>query len=181
MDTAKELSAGAIAGMVQVLVGQPFDTVKVRLQTQSIYKGPIDCAKKTFEIDGLKGFYKGTLTPLVGTGVCVAVQFGAMEGAKRYFGGGQLTIPQLYMSGAFAGLANSVISGPMEHVRIRLQVQQGVGEYKGPGDFISKVYRQYGVGGLFKGQGITLLREGHGFGVYFAVYEYFIQRVVFIN
>lgn len=66
----------------------------------------------------------------------------------------------------------------MEHVRTRLQVQSaGVKVYTGPGDFISKVYKEWGVRGLFKGQGITLLREFHGYGIYFMVYEALIQKV----
>jgi hypothetical protein len=64
--TAKELTAGSVGGICQVLVGQPFDTVKVRLQTSNLYSGVIDCASKTLKSDGLMGFYKGTLTPLLG-------------------------------------------------------------------------------------------------------------------
>ncbi len=68
----------------------------------------------------------------------------------------------------------------MEHVRTRLQVQSGaVKEYQGPGDFIKKVYGKYGFKGLFKGQMITLLREFHGYGIYFMVYESLIQKVYF--
>ena len=62
LQTAKELFAGSVGGIVQVLVGQPFDTVKVRLQTQSsanpIYSGMVDCAAKTLKNEGLGGFYK---------------------------------------------------------------------------------------------------------------------------
>jgi solute carrier family 25 carnitine/acylcarnitine transporter 20/29 len=66
----------------------------------------------------------------------------------------------------------------MEHVRTRLQIQSaGVKEYMGPGDFIKKVVGKYGLNGLFKGQAITLLREIHGYGIYFMVYEGLIQRV----
>lgn len=62
--------------------------------------------------EGIKGLYKGTVTPLLGAGVCVGVQFGAVEWAKRVFSGpGDLSVSQLYISGAFAGLCNSIISG----------------------------------------------------------------------
>jgi solute carrier family 25 carnitine/acylcarnitine transporter 20/29 len=56
--TAKELFAGSMAGMAQVLVGQPFDTVKVRLQTTQTYSGALDCAKRTLQAEGVGGFYK---------------------------------------------------------------------------------------------------------------------------
>lgn len=71
------------------------------------------------------------MTPLLGIGVCVSIQFGALEYAKRVFavqnvaigrggqGGKTLTAEQLFFSGVFAGLANGVVSGPVEHIRIR--------------------------------------------------------------
>ncbi|KAJ3103824.1 Mitochondrial carrier protein ymc2 [Phlyctochytrium planicorne] len=134
------------------------------------------------------GIVQGTLTPLIGIGACVSIQFGALEAAKRHFAArnpskdpNALSAGQLYLSGAASGLANSVLSGPIEHVRTRLQVQAGSAEsaaYKGPVDFARKVVGQYGIAGLYKGQGITLLREFHGYGIYFMTYEALIQRTM---
>jgi solute carrier family 25 (mitochondrial carnitine/acylcarnitine transporter), member 20/29 len=74
---------------------------------------------------------QGTLTPLLGIGVCVSIQFGALEHTKRYFAsknlasgiggenGALLTAPQLLTAGVAAGLANGFVSGPVEHIRIR--------------------------------------------------------------
>jgi solute carrier family 25 carnitine/acylcarnitine transporter 20/29 len=74
---------------------------------------------------------QGTLTPLLGTGVCVSIQFGVLEYTKRYFagrnlangqggmGGKDLSAGQLLVAGVLAGLANGVVSGPVEHIRIR--------------------------------------------------------------
>jgi solute carrier family 25 carnitine/acylcarnitine transporter 20/29 len=59
--TFKELFAGSVGGITQVLTGQPFDTVKVRLQTQPtppIYSGVSDCVKKIASQEGPFGFYK---------------------------------------------------------------------------------------------------------------------------
>lgn len=54
----KEILAGCMRGCVQVFVGHPLDTIKIRLQTQSIHNpmfaGPIDCFKKTFQREGVK-------------------------------------------------------------------------------------------------------------------------------
>jgi solute carrier family 25 carnitine/acylcarnitine transporter 20/29 len=38
-ETTKDLFSGAVGGIAQVLIGQPFDIIKVRLQTTSDYKG----------------------------------------------------------------------------------------------------------------------------------------------
>ncbi|KAJ3086245.1 Mitochondrial carrier protein ymc2 [Quaeritorhiza haematococci] len=203
MQTAKELFAGSIGGIVQVLVGQPFDTVKVRLQTQPkdapLYNGMGDCIAKTYKNDGFAGFYKGTLTPLIGIGACVSIQFGALEYMKRIFveknkaasspTPTQLSIPQLFVAGAVSGTANSFLAGPIEHVRTRLQIQTKSGAagaaagnaaayYTGPGDFVRKVYGAHGIPGIFKGQVVTIVRECLGFGMYFTTYEWLIQRAM---
>ena len=54
----KDIVAGSFAGVVQVLSGQPFDLVKVRLQTSSSYNGTIDCVKKIYQNEGIAAFYK---------------------------------------------------------------------------------------------------------------------------
>ncbi|KAI8916694.1 mitochondrial carrier domain-containing protein [Powellomyces hirtus] len=175
---------------------QPFDTVKVRLQTQPrdkpTYSGMGDCVKQTLKNEGFAGFYKGTLTPLIGVGACVAIQFGALETAKRELtlmnarNGARepthLTMGQLFVAGAASGIANSVLSGPIEHVRTRLQVQSrgaaAAGGYSGPLDFARKVASAYGVSALYKGQCVTLVREFVGYGSYFSTYEWLMQRAM---
>ncbi|KAJ7092010.1 mitochondrial carrier domain-containing protein [Mycena belliarum] len=189
--TVKDLTAGTAGGIAQVLVGQPFDIVKVRMQTASAgtYTGMMHCATGILKNEGPLAFYKGTLTPLLGIGVCVSIQFGALESTKRFFaarnaargtggaGGATLTGAQIFAAGVGAGVANGFVSGPVEHIRIRLQTQSSVSpEYKGPLDAIRKIYSAHGVRGVFKGQGVTLAREAAGYGVYFLAYEKLVQR-----
>ncbi|KAJ1951020.1 Mitochondrial carrier protein ymc2 [Linderina macrospora] len=190
MRAVKDCVAGSAGGIMQVLVGQPFDTVKVRMQTQpDLYKGTMDAVRKTIQNDGFGGFYKGTTTPLVGVGLCVSIQFLVMEHMKRTFGringtpanqAPVLTPSQLYMAGAAAGLANSVVSGPVEHIRVRLQVQSSgaAAEYKGPIDCIKKIYKGFGWSGIYRGHVATLIREFHGYGMYFLAYEALVQRTM---
>ncbi|WVQ72121.1 hypothetical protein IAR50_001666 [Cryptococcus sp. DSM 104548] len=181
----KDLIGGSIGGIAQVLVGQPFDIVKVRVQTSppGTYKSPLECATRLLKNDGPLGFYKGTLTPLLGIGACVSIQFGAMEYAKRFFrgrnGGGDLNLGQFWLSGAFAGVANTVVCNPVEHIRIRLQTQPDVVPklYNGPVDCAAKLYKNGGgLKGIFKAQSATMLRDGVGCGFYFLAYEGLVQR-----
>ncbi|KJA27846.1 hypothetical protein HYPSUDRAFT_51795 [Hypholoma sublateritium FD-334 SS-4] len=189
-NTGKDLTAGTFGGICQVLVGQPFDIVKVRMQTapKGTYNGMVHCAGGILKNEGPLAFYKGTLTPLLGIGACVSIQFGALEYCKRIFAsqnlavgrggeeGKSLTSSQLFVSGVFAGLANGVVSGPVEHIRIRLQTQSNTNPtYGGPWDAIKKIYNQRGIAGIYKGQGVTLLREASGYGIYFLTYEKLVQ------
>jgi solute carrier family 25 carnitine/acylcarnitine transporter 20/29 len=41
---------------------------------------------------------------------------------------------------------------------------------------MKKIYSAHGIAGIYKGQGVTLLREATGYGVYFLAYEKLVQR-----
>ncbi|KAF8268631.1 mitochondrial carrier [Lactarius quietus] len=189
--TAKDLTAGTTGGIAQVLVGQPFDIVKVRMQTSAkgTYSGMLDCAGGILRNEGPLAFYKGTLTPLLGIGACVSIQFGVLEYTKRYFASQNLrsgkgaaesavlSSSQLLVAGALAGVGNGFVSGPVEHIRIRLQTQSNTNPvYRGPLDAIKKISSKYGIRGIYKGQNVTFLREATGYGVYFWAYEKLVQR-----
>ncbi|KAL2268351.1 hypothetical protein VTJ83DRAFT_3197 [Remersonia thermophila] len=193
--TAKDLLSGAAGGIAQVLIGQPFDIVKVRLQTQTTHPSAFAAAQSIWRNEGPLAFYKGTLTPLLGIGACVSIQFGAFHFARRYLESRAaasssssssssstaprpLTYSELYAAGAFAGVANSVLSGPIEHVRIRLQTQpHGAARlYGGPWDCVRKLARAGGWGhGLYRGQAVTVLREAQAYGVWFLAFEYLMN------
>ncbi|GMG54708.1 unnamed protein product [Ambrosiozyma monospora] len=83
----KDIIAGTMGGIAQVLVGQPFDTTKVRLQSAKPgqFNGPLDVISQLIKNEGPLAFYKGTLTPLVGVGVVISIQFGVNEYMKRFF------------------------------------------------------------------------------------------------
>lgn len=183
----KDLLAGTVGGICQVLVGQPLDMIKVRLQSSSQYNSMSHAAVQIFRTEGFLGFYKGTALPLIGIGACVSIQFGCLEAAKRAFktrneaggrGGTGLSLSQLYLSGAAAGLGNSLISGPVEHIRIRLQTASASSDaFKGPLDALSSIIRSDGIlRGLYCGQLITIAREFHGYGMYFLGYEWLVER-----
>lgn len=90
-----------------------------------------------------------------------------------------LSLGQLFLAGAASGTANSILSGPIEHIRTRLQVQNNAtapDTYKGPVDLVKRVFAQHGIAGIYKGQGITITREFFGYGMYFLAYEWLIQR-----
>jgi solute carrier family 25 carnitine/acylcarnitine transporter 20/29 len=65
----RSLAAGGFGGVCAVVVGHPFDLVKVRLQTaeKGVYSGAIDVVRKGIARDGLRrGLYAGVSAPLVG-------------------------------------------------------------------------------------------------------------------
>ena len=92
--SVKDVIAGFVSGWTQVIIMQPFEIVKIRLQTQSnvspYYNGMIDCFKKIAVEEGSLSFYKGiskpnlgTVTPLIGIGFQASAMFFTYEWAKR--------------------------------------------------------------------------------------------------
>lgn len=197
-DVAKDLAAGTVGGVAQLVVGHPFDTIKVKLQSQPTplpgqlpkYTGAIDAVKKTLAAEGPGGLYKGMGAPLATVAVFNAVLFsvrGQMETLLRSEPGAPLTVSQQVIAGAGAGTAVSVLATPTELIKCRLQAQGagaavaegGAGaavtaalKYSGPMDVAKQVLRsEGGVRGLFKGMLPTLAREVPGNATMFGVYE----------
>jgi solute carrier family 25 carnitine/acylcarnitine transporter 20/29 len=117
----------------------------------------------------------------------VSVQFGAYHEARRRleelnkkkYANPALSYTQYYLAGSFAGITNSVLSGPIEHVRIRLQAQpHGAGRlYSGPLDCVSKLAAQGGaLRGLYRGQAVTVIREAQAYGAWFAAFEFMMNQ-----
>ncbi|EFJ22553.1 hypothetical protein SELMODRAFT_443165 [Selaginella moellendorffii] len=194
MDVAKDLTSGTLAGVAQLLVGHPFDTIKVKLQSQPaprpgeppIYAGAIDAVKKTLAAEGSRGLYKGMGAPLATVAVFNAVLFasrGQMESIFRERPGQILTVQQQMLCGAGAGVAVSLVACPTELVKCRLQAQSALAasgaagvatvSYAGPMDVARHVARNEGgaVVGLYKGLFPTLLREVPGNAAMFGSYE----------
>ena len=181
-----EFLAGWVGGIGQVLTAQPFDIIKIRLQTQSttnpIYTSTADCFKKILKNEGPLTFYKGTASPLIGVGSICATQFMAYQECKKKlsdFGIKAGTNLSFFISGTFAGCASSFIVAPVEHLRIRMQIQgtKKVKLYTGSIDAGIKIFKQYGISGVAKGWVATVARDGTFFGFYFMFYE-IIARLI---
>jgi len=178
-----EFFCGLLGGCAGVLVGHPFDTVKVKLQTQDfrnpLYKGTVDCFRQTVNRDGMRGLYRGMASPLVGVGGINAVIFGVQRYTNRLFTN-QDALSSHFLSGVCAGVTQSVICSPVELTKTRLQIQADRGgplKYKGAIHCLQEIYRTEGVRGIFRGQLSTVLREAPAFGTYFLSFEV-ISRVL---
>lgn len=85
----RSLAAGGFGGVCAVVVGHPFDLVKVRLQTaeRGVYSSALDVVRKSIAKDGLRrGLYAGVSAPLVGvTPMCMLPSvFGEQELTLAY-------------------------------------------------------------------------------------------------
>lgn len=133
-DVAKDLTAGTVGGAANLIVGHPFDTIKVKLQSQPTpapgqlpkYSGAIDAVKQTVAAEGPRGLYKGMGAPLATVAAFNAVLFsvrGQMEALLRTEPGVPLTAKQQVVAGAGAGIAVSFLACPTELIKCRSVAQ----------------------------------------------------------
>ena len=77
--SAYNFGLGGIAGSIGATLVYPIDLVKTRMQNQRssvvgeplMYKNSIDCVKKVFRNEGLRGFYSGLGPQLLGVAPCL--------------------------------------------------------------------------------------------------------------
>ena len=173
--------SGGIGGICLVLVGHPFDLVKVRLQAGIHQYGSMGNAfKNIITKDGIFGLYRGMLAPIIGVTPIFAVSFWGyafgMKIATNFDENPQKkpTLAQISFAGAFSALPTTALMVPFERLKVMAQIQEG-SAYKGPGSILASMLRTKGVGSsiktLYKGTIATLVRDAPGSVAYFATYE----------
>jgi len=168
---ALDFVAGCVGGCAGLAVGHPFDTLKVRLQTDDLrnpkYKGTLHCLSDTIRKESWRGLYKGIMPPMAGVAAVNAIAFGVYGAVQRRLDNPE-TLTSLFMAGACAGVAQSVVVAPMEMVKSRMQIQT---TNRGAIHCLREQYKHFGIRGVYKGMGITVCREIPGFGSYFVGFE----------
>ena len=77
-------TAGLFAGFAQTVVGHPFDTVKVRMQTGN-FASSWTCLQWTVRNEGVRGLFAGISSPMVSSIALSAVLFGSYENFRELF------------------------------------------------------------------------------------------------
>jgi solute carrier family 25 carnitine/acylcarnitine transporter 20/29 len=125
--------SGTCSGITKLIVGHPFDTIKVRLQVDNTkrFGGPLDCLKQTINKEGLiRGLYKGYQPPLVGWTIIDSVLWGSLIQYRTILqssnpNNSPLSLTQHAVAGMLAGWTSVIVVTPIEQVKARLQVQYG--------------------------------------------------------
>ncbi|CAF3070841.1 unnamed protein product [Rotaria socialis] len=187
---ALDFGFGFVAGVTGTIAGYPFDTVKVRLQTQTLshrlYSGSLDCFIKIAKQESVLGFYKGMSSPMFGVALINGIVFSVQNFSKVLFEDPN-TYAALAATGAIAGGVQASICSPIELIKTRLQMQ-GIGQqrklftlstnlYKGPIDCLNKSYTRQGFRyGVMRGLSMTLARDIPSFAAYFPAWQFFVSH-----
>ncbi|XP_004627301.1 solute carrier family 25 member 45 isoform X1 [Octodon degus] len=183
----EEFVAGWISGALGLVMGYPFDTVKVRLQTQNTYRGIMDCMIKIYRHESVLGFYKGMSFPIASIGMVNSVLFGvysntlqALTSTSHQDRRAQLpSYTCIFIAGCTGGFLQAYSLAPFDIIKVRLQNQtesrvrpgSPLPRYQGPMHCAATILREEGFRGLFRGSGALMLRDTPTLGLYFITYE----------
>mmetsp|Transcript_13062 Transcript_13062/g.28315 ORF Transcript_13062/g.28315 Transcript_13062/m.28315 type:complete len:362 (+) Transcript_13062:52-1137(+) len=211
-----DLIAGGVAGSASVVVGHPFDTIKVRMQVappaSSAAAGSAGMSAAATSFGGVSSLFRGIGAPLSTAAVVNAIIFASYGATSRLWDAayhlphdeeeeihGVLAgaegaillehtppstrnqITKNFVCGSIAGLVQSTVICPMEHVKCRLQIQHAKGAsdyiYKNSFDAASKIVGRHGVRGIYRGMASTCWREAPGYGFYFVTYDLIRDKI----
>ncbi|EPE10696.1 solute carrier family 25 member 45 [Ophiostoma piceae UAMH 11346] len=192
--------AGYISGAASILVGNPLDLVKVRLQAGGPLSKPTDAPSASAGSRGTQtvaqalfrrtaALAAGSAAPVLGYGALNALLFVSYRQAELFLtppgldGDGSSrpaspTAATTWVAGAVAGMATWIVSAPTELVKCRAQLaaqavpRAGAAPAPAPSSFqiAKEVWRAEGVRGFFLGGTVTALRDSIGYGFYFWSY-----------
>ncbi|KAL8678223.1 MAG: hypothetical protein Q9186_005406 [Xanthomendoza sp. 1 TL-2023] len=194
LEAVKDVAFGSIAGTIGKVIEYPFDTIKVRLQSQPyppIYSGPLNCFRQSLLTPegGFRSLYRGISAPLFGAAIETSSLFFSYRIAQTTLqafvpslpqgNGERLPLEALLACGAISGAATSLLLTPIELVKCKLQypvtvVADNVSvshKRRGPLSVIASVFRNHGILGFWRGQLGTLIRETGGSAAWFGSYE----------
>ncbi|KAK5112632.1 hypothetical protein LTR62_003947 [Meristemomyces frigidus] len=172
--------AGGVAGMISQAVVYPLDTLKFRMQCETVPGGQhgnallINTARRMWASNGVVAFYRGLPMGLVGMFPYAAIDLFTFETLKKRLVARNMkmygykteedALPgnfTLALMGGFSGAIGASIVYPINLLRTRLQSQGTASHprtYTGIADVTRQTIRGEGFKGLFKGLTPNLLK-----------------------
>eukprot|EP00347_Sterkiella_histriomuscorum_P018732 403344388 len=169
-----EALSGLCAGMVSSFVSHPIDTVKIRmqLQAQGANLKLVPTVSGIYYHEGVRGFYKGVLSPIVGKAPLASVVFSSLTFSKRQLQPYNLTDTQrTLISGFFAGICYANTALIFDFFKIRAQnTKNSTMSYR---EEIKRVYLKDGLLGFTRGWTSIVIRDAPGLAIYFTLFDTF--------
>ncbi|ETS83974.1 hypothetical protein PFICI_05850 [Pestalotiopsis fici W106-1] len=169
--------AGYISGAIGILVGNPLDILKVRLQAKDAI-GAQNASSYLRQFEGTSSLISGTAAPVLGYGALNAllfVSYNRSESAINNALNTQSNLWTTWVAGAIGGLATWVVSTPTELIKCRAQLSSPPAS---SWSIAKSVLRNEGIRGLYLGGVVTALRDSIGYGFYFWSYELSTQMMM---
>lgn len=186
---AVEIISGACAGACQLLITNPMDITKIRMQLEGQKKivplgsgviiQPPSFTKVVREL-GFPGVYRGATSCLLRDIPFSAIYFPTYTAIKEMLVNQdpeplnrRATATRLLIAGTLAAIPASLLTAPADVIKTRLQSAQPTDQptYAGIRDCATTIYRTEGVEAFFRGSIARTLRIAPQFGISLLAYE----------
>lgn len=186
-DPILSLLSGTIAGGVEGIATYPTEYVKTRLQLQAggklqageiKFKGPIDCLVKTIKTHGIGAMYTGVSALAIGNAAKAGVRFLTYDQIANALRDkdGKLSGMRSMLAGLGAGMTEAaLVVTPSETIKTKLihDKNSPAPRYKGLVHGTKLIVAEEGLGGIYRGLGPVMARQGANSAVRFSCYSYF--------
>lgn len=180
--TAGNLAAGGIAGVLSLSLIYPLDFARTRItvdvggkrckktgrQKPRQFLGILDCWRKTYQVHGIPGLYKGYTLSVLGIGVYRALYYGIYDTLK----GSLLDKPEesrwyvRWIMAQSAVATAGLIVYPFDTVRRRMMMQAGRPKekiwFRNSRECFKKIFLLEGIRSFYRGAGANILRSTGG-------------------
>ncbi|CAK0785533.1 hypothetical protein CVIRNUC_008743 [Coccomyxa viridis] len=160
-------TAGAVAGALGKTLTAPLDRVKLLLQTRGgLQAGALKEAARGGGVvgalvaigkeEGFMGYWKGNVPQILKVVPYSAIQLCTYEAAKRGLrdAEGHLSIPARLTAGALAGMTATLVTYPLDTLRLRLAVDPAARSISGTA---RALMREGSHGAFFRGLGASMI------------------------
>jgi len=185
----RDLFSAAIGSVACCYVGQPFDTVKVRMQTSpDQFSTVVGSTSQILRNEGISAFWKGAIPTSGGMILENCMAFGVNEALKRAFpdtekdSASQEGPPSLwkpFAMGAITGCCSATVLLPSEIIKAKTQISTE--RHVTSQQIIRQMLKKQGIRSLFIGFDAQLARDSSFYALFFGGYElscYFFRTFV---
>ena len=167
--------ASYASGAAGLLIGNPLDVVKVRLQAGSPSTvSPTTIVPKIYQFSGARSLIRGTAAPILSSGALNSILFVSYNRTTDFLNTGgpdaKASLGMAWAAGAIGGLATWVVSTPTEMIKCRTQISSSTSP-SNSWEVARGILRTEGIRGLYFGGVVTAFRDSIGYGFYFWSYE----------
>ncbi|KYK58428.1 calcium dependent mitochondrial carrier protein [Drechmeria coniospora] len=192
INSYSKFTAGGLAGMIAQFCVYPLDTLKFRLQCETVKDGLTgsalvrQTAVKMYADGGVRACYRGVTMGLIGMFPYSAIDMGMFELLKKTYRSYYAEYAGCHeddanpgniatgIIGATSGAIGATVVYPLNVVRTRLQTQGTVmhrATYTGVWDVTQKTVAREGIRGLYKGLTPNMLKVAPALSITWIVYE----------
>mmetsp|Transcript_12516 Transcript_12516/g.27638 ORF Transcript_12516/g.27638 Transcript_12516/m.27638 type:complete len:221 (-) Transcript_12516:482-1144(-) len=180
-DVVRDFFSATVGSVACCYVGQPFDTIKVRLQSNpTTFTSPFQALARTYSVEGATALWKGAVPTSAGMVAENVMAFGVNAQLQRSFPepnkpvGASPDLVRPFLMGTLTGFCSGLVLIPSENIKAKTQVEISNVSSK---QIAKRMMREQGLKSMFVGFDAQLMRDGPFYAVFFGSYELFCYTI----